>query len=351
MENYDIDFVVPWVDGQDPLWRKKHNVFSNKDSLAKASGKKAALNENASDSDSRYRDYGTLRYWFRAVEKFAPWVHKIYLITDNQRPNWLNLENPKIVVIDHRDIIKEKYLPTFNSNVIESAIGNIKNLSEHFVLFNDDIFINKPTKKTDFFKKGLPRDYFVVHPFFPEAWTAHFNTNNLIAINNTFSKHEVTKKNFFKIYNFKYGKWLLDNLLTTPYRRFPGFLDLHCSIPYLKDDYNFFINKYDDEYQKMLTHKFREYGDISHWIIRYSRLCSGRFFPQTTNFGKLYYLDQINKLEEEILNSKHKVICINDRDDLSQKQENFFSKKVIVFLKNKFPDSSSFESDSKLRME
>ncbi|MFS1240488.1 hypothetical protein ACL36S_16760 [Lactiplantibacillus plantarum] len=56
--------------------------------------------------------------WFRAVEKNAPWVNKIYLITDNQIPAWLNFENPKIQVISHQNYIPEKYLPTFNSNVI-----------------------------------------------------------------------------------------------------------------------------------------------------------------------------------------------------------------------------------------
>lgn len=71
-------------------------------------------------------------YWFRGVEKFAPWVNKVYLVMDNQKPDWLNLESEKLVLVDHKEIINNDYLPVFSSNTIECNIHKIPNLSEHF---------------------------------------------------------------------------------------------------------------------------------------------------------------------------------------------------------------------------
>ena len=68
----DIDFVLTWVDGADADWLKK----------------KASYLPGAVKNDARFRDWGILKYWFRAVEAYAPWVRKIFLITDNQCPDW-----------------------------------------------------------------------------------------------------------------------------------------------------------------------------------------------------------------------------------------------------------------------
>ncbi len=100
----DIDFVIFWVDGSDVEWQKK-----------KAFYKGTALQ----NSDVRFRDWGLLRYWFRAVEKYAPWVNRVYFVADNQRPEWLNYNHPKLAYVDHQDFIPSKYLPSFQSNTIE----------------------------------------------------------------------------------------------------------------------------------------------------------------------------------------------------------------------------------------
>ena len=60
----------------------------------------------------------------------------IYIITNKQIPP-VEL-NPKVKIIDHTEIIPKKYLPTFNSDVIESFIYNIPELSEIFLYNNDD---------------------------------------------------------------------------------------------------------------------------------------------------------------------------------------------------------------------
>ena len=75
----DIDFVITWVDMNDPEWKK---------SFAKAKG--TIDNSQNQYSEARFRDYGFLKYWFRGVEKFAPWVRKIHFVTCGQKPEWLD---------------------------------------------------------------------------------------------------------------------------------------------------------------------------------------------------------------------------------------------------------------------
>ncbi len=135
-----IDFVLLWVDGSDLRWLEEKNRYSDSGGIV-----------SASQSAARYRDWDNLQYWFRGVEKFAPWVNKIYFITWGHTPSWLNKAHPKLKIVNHRDFIPEEYLPTFNSNAIELNLHRIDGLSEHFVAFNDDMFIIDHVEARDFF--------------------------------------------------------------------------------------------------------------------------------------------------------------------------------------------------------
>src|SRR5690625_416422 len=142
--NNKIDFVICWVNGNDENWlreKEKYMPYFKND-----------------DSHIRYRDWDNLQYWFRGVEQFAPWVNKIHFVTWGHLPEWLNVEHPKLNIVRHEDYIPHKYLPTFSARPIEINLHRIKKLEEQFVFFNDDMFIIKPTKATDFFKHGKPRD-------------------------------------------------------------------------------------------------------------------------------------------------------------------------------------------------
>ena len=120
-----IDFVVLWVDGNDPDFIREKNKYTSNSLQV----------DNDGDNLHRYRDYGTFNYWFRMVEKHAPWVNNIYLITNGQKPEWLNLNHPKLKWVRHSDFMPEEYLPTFNSAAIELNLHRIEGLSENFVFF------------------------------------------------------------------------------------------------------------------------------------------------------------------------------------------------------------------------
>ena len=143
--DFPIDIVIPWVDGNDPAWQAQRAKYA-----PRATGDSAA--------EYRFRDWGLMRYWFRSIDAFAPWVRRIYFVTCGQRPEWLNTADPRLVCVDHSDYIPADYLPTFDSNTIEIFCNRIPGLAEHFVLFNDDTFLVGPTTREDFFEGGLPKD-------------------------------------------------------------------------------------------------------------------------------------------------------------------------------------------------
>jgi hypothetical protein len=84
------------------------------------------------------------------VEKFAPWVNHVYFVTWGHYPQWINLEHPKLMLIRHKEYIPKKYLPTYNSNIIELNLHRISSLSEKIILFDDDMFLTDYVDEKDF---------------------------------------------------------------------------------------------------------------------------------------------------------------------------------------------------------
>ena len=79
-QQYPIDFVVTWLDSSDPEWQKNFVKFKK---------------ETTGNTESaRFRNLDIFRYWFRAVEQYAPWVNKIYLVTNGTFPKWINSVHP-----------------------------------------------------------------------------------------------------------------------------------------------------------------------------------------------------------------------------------------------------------------
>lgn len=146
--NSDVDVVITWVDGADPLHAAKLQR-----ELFKINGKKIP---KASKTKRRFSDNEELRYCIRSIRNYAPWVRTIWLLTDRQFPSYLNFwaaRSAGIKVVTHKQIFFgiDDCLPTFNSLSIESFIWRIPGLSEKFIYFNDDVFLSRPVEKEDFF--------------------------------------------------------------------------------------------------------------------------------------------------------------------------------------------------------
>lgn len=137
----DIDLVYLWVDGSDPVWQAKKNAFMY--GASKVSYEAV--------SEARFVNSDELKFSLRSVEKYAPWIRHIYIVTDNQVPSWLDLSNPRISIVDHTEIMPSSSLPTFSSPAIEWCLDNIPGLSEHFLYANDDTLIAQEVSPDFFF--------------------------------------------------------------------------------------------------------------------------------------------------------------------------------------------------------
>ncbi len=330
--NKKIDFVILWVDGNDPKWVADKNKFSD-NKVSKIA-----------QSNNRFRDWDNLKYWFRGVEKFAPWVNNIYFITYGHLPDFLDITNPKIKVINHSDYIDKNKLPVFNSNAIEIGINHIKGLSDNFVLFNDDMFFIKDVKEEDFFINNIPRDEYAENAIAPtkDVFT-NFLFNNLAIINDNYNKREVHKKNFKKIYNLKYGLRNIRTLLLALNKNFVGFYNPHLPQSFTKSYFDRLWKIANKEASDTETHRFRNKDDISQYLVRYLQLADGHFIPRKSSFGKLLEIrdENIDSICDYIKKQKSHVVCLNDVDDNCDFEKN--KKLLIDSFEEILPEKSSFE--------
>ena len=305
-----IDFILTWVDGNDPKWQEQRNIYG-----ANAEGNKAA----------HYRDYGTLKYWFRAVEQYAPWVRKIHFVTCGQRPEWLKEEHPKLNFVDHADYMPTEYLPTFSVNPIELNFHRIEGLSEQFVYFNDDTFLCSKTKETDFFKKGLPCDSAELAALIPSVKNeviTYILFNDLLLLNCHFNKRSCIQRNRKKWYHLKYGKGVVRNLYFGRLGKFGGFVNPHLPNSFLKRTFEEVWEKEGEYLDGVCQNKFRTVKDVNQYLMRYWQLAKGDFAPRSPKIGKCYALGVDNaQIEKSLKDKKLKMICINYNPNLSEIDE------------------------------
>ncbi len=331
MPDYPIDIVVPWVDGSDPKWRAQRAEYRP---------------ESSSDnSEARYREWGLFQYWFRSIELYAPWVRKIHLITWGHLPEWLNVEHPKLHIVNHKDYIPDEYLPTFNAIPIENNVHRIEGLAEHFILFNDDVYLSRPTVPEDFFVNGLPVDTAVLNSVTISdtvSFMPYLALNCLGIINENFSKREMLKKNAKKWFNLKYGKLALYNAYFLPGTNIGGFRNFHTCAPYLKSTFDEVWNRYPEALDSSCRNRFRSREDINHYIFRYWHLAKGDFEPAKPNCAYLTIgEDDASAVEDALQNKKYKVVCVNDDPSGLNFAEG--QKRFKEIFEKRYPKLSAYE--------
>lgn len=160
-----IDIVYTWVDGSDPTWRARMHAARD--------GLDLTTTETSSISEARFTSRDELKYSLRSIEYYASWARHIFIVTDQQVPEWLDTDHPKITVVDHRDIFTNpEVLPVFNSHAIESQLHHIPGLSDHYLYLNDDCFFLRPTDPELFFTgNGLAKHFPSVVPIDIGTWS------------------------------------------------------------------------------------------------------------------------------------------------------------------------------------
>ena len=328
VDSYPIDLVVTWVDGTDPLWQKARAKWASVE---------------GDNREVRFRDWDLMRYWFRGVEKFMPWIRYVHFITWGHVPAWLNCSYEKIHIVKHEDYIPQEYLPTFSSHTIEWNFHRIEGLSEHFIYSNDDMFAIHSLNREDFFQHGLPRHCAIqtLAPF-RENGITHIIGRNIEILNANFEKRKSIMRHPLKWFNWRYGKGALHNMYFIPFDFFTGFHVEHTSTSLLKSTFEELWNKEFDIIDAACKHKFRKNADPNQWLITYWQMAANQFIPKGYKNSKFISIGRDdNKLQKYLDDEKCKVLCLNDDDEtIDFKQE---QKRLKACFEKKFPEKSKFE--------
>jgi len=305
--NGPIDVVIPWVNNLDAEWQKQRREYST-----------PADGQDRSDADIRFQNWENLHLWFRAIEQFMPWVNKIFLITCGHLPEFLNTEHPKLRIVKHSEYIPEKYLPTFNSNTIEMNLHRLEDLSENFILFNDDFFPLVETPEEYYFRDDQPCDMAVENIITAKIYggavmARYTEINNLMIINRYFDKREVQQKHPEKWFCKEYGELLERTEAMRYWYDFSGFLKPHFANSMKKSTLQKLWDLEGEALDIASSNRFRAYTDISQYLIRYWQLCEGNFYPRRTE-GKAFFvnLDNYQEVICGIREQKWPIVCMNE---------------------------------------
>lgn len=327
-DDFKVDMVYLWCDGSDPVFKKRKNECLQK--------------ENYYDEylmgDQRFFDNDELKYSLRSLEKNAPWINHIFIVTDRQIPKWLDTNNKKISIVDHAQIMPKNCIPCYNSNVIERYIAFIPALHEHFIYGNDDTFFGRPVRENFFFKQGKP----VMHlkRIYTEDKQLTLNElNKMLAKKNTAWKQLLNSWKLLIEYN-NIKKCTALNIW-------------HNIDAYTKTEYQKTFAKYYDVLSKNIP-KFRTKNDVERIVFSIEPLLSDKAELKVVH--NLSWMQKIktiilgDSIEEYYATERLKSLlavkmlhpmffCINDEGVGNKKTK----KRMKSFLENFFPHKSMFE--------
>ncbi|GMO14973.1 MAG: hypothetical protein Ta2E_05590 [Mycoplasmoidaceae bacterium] len=303
---FKIDLVYTWCDGTDPGFQAKK---------AKAMGTEFTFNGEL-NGKHHILQADELMYSLRSIEKNLPWINNIWIIVDEQIPDFLNIDNPKIHIVDMKDIFPSDALPNFNTNSIETVMGNIKGLSEYFILASDDMMVNKPLSPDYFYTKEKKPIIRVA-----KMWCGIFDLYSLQSYTANYENNKKVEKTCIQ--------------------------DCHNMTAHVKTDYNDIIEN--SSYKYLFKHtiysKFRSYYCIQRIFIYFLlgkqnkvvfKYLGNNVFSTKRHKDQLY-CESSYKWIVNLFNPN--LFCMN----ASKHQKSKEIKKVRKFLNKKFPNKSQFE--------
>ncbi|MFG2196343.1 stealth conserved region 3 domain-containing protein [Streptomyces sp. NPDC048639] len=278
---FPVDAVYTWVDGADPAWLGRRARFTDR-----------AYHDEAANA-ARYANRDELRYSLRALETYAPWVRRVYLVTDDQTPAWLDTAHPRVTVVSHREMFRDpEVLPTFNSHAIESQLHRIEGLSEHFLYFNDDVFLGQEAVPDDFFlANGLTK-------FFPSPALVPLGPPS-----ETDVPVSVAGKNNRALIEARFG--------TTPVQKMK-----HVPHALRRSVLAEIEEEFGEQHRATAAHRFRSRADIAipSSLHHYYAFHTGRALPSDLDYA---YIDLSRpnaaaRLDRLLADRDRAVFCLND---------------------------------------
>ena len=291
-----MDIVITYVDGNDPVWKRDYEKYTNVPVMQK-----------------RFRDWGTLKYLLRGIEVNMPFIRNVYLVVSHpsQVPAWADAENLKIVL--HKDIIPQEYLPTFNCNPIEMHLHRIPGLDEEYLYFNDDLYPVSPCRPEDFFRDGKGVIWFSRH-WFVSGMYKHICKNSDVHARKALGMRPSC---FF----------------VRPQ---------HTCTPMLKSECERLYGILKDEILASLT-RTRTQDNLNQYMFLDYQYYQGRMIQEkVSNKHVSVALASESTLRNAVLNPQRNILCVNDVR-LSDKKYEVLRKALIEAFEQKFPVKSRFE--------
>ncbi len=295
------------------------NINFPVDAVITFRGEKLNLNHNREGYNYE------IKYCLRSISKNMPWIRNIYVLqgADAKIPSFFSKNYLKYNVMLYNDdeIIPKKYLPTNNSDSIETFLTLLPGLSEHFIYFCDDIFVRKET----------PVDYF-------------------------FTSSGVSKRPVFPVVYHKqivnYHNRSSDGDIKTPPSS--GMWYPHVPIAYTKTEFNEYLNKYSDfiEYIRSVRSRKNNTYTLCHNI--------GLLYPCLQLHSGINYLGKGISNEHEIIASDYyayprdisiielglkRFFCVNDESSGSLEERVINRTKFRKIMEKIFPEKSRAEID------
>jgi hypothetical protein len=298
-----IDAVYTWVDSADPEWQ---TVWQHE------------FPAKSFDAD-RYSSHDELRFSLRSLAKYAPWLNRIYVVSNCAPPAWLSLEHSCIEWVRHEEIFPDpSVLPTFNSHAIEACLHRVKGLLDNFIYFNDDFFLGQPCLPGDFFDEyGRAIVYFEAHGLALPDDVSVETPDYIVATKNS-------------------GQLLHDVFQHRPRR-------LHKHVPYaLKRSVLEELEcRFDKAFEATRSSKLRSGSDINvaSFLCQHYSSATGRavsanvksFTAKPGNIGKLLNNGSVG----------YKFICINDGGNSSS--DVAYKRLSRQFLLERYPEKAAWE--------
>ena len=322
----EIDAVIAWVDGSDPELIKRQQKYLKLEPKKNVPGA----------HKTRFNSLNEIKYCLISILKFAPYLRKIFVVTDQQDPNIYPLVQkyfPKRVsdihIVDHLEIFEgfESFLPTFNSICISNMLWKIKGLSEQFIYFNDDVFIVRPTNPSTFFKNNKPvlRGKWRLPPYERILWdkTKYFFEKLFIGVEKE------------KTPSFQINQWNAAKLLGFNFR---FFMSGHVPLALNKKKLQEFFTDNPEILKRNIGYRFRSYNQFNTVsLANHIEYNKGNLNVVTSNglYLKPYKRDDDYILKKFLNYQKDKEIlflCIQSLDLASNSIQHLVQKKMNEIL-------------------
>nr|WP_236042094.1 stealth conserved region 3 domain-containing protein [Nitratireductor aquimarinus] len=309
---FQIDLVFTWVNAEDPEWQKLYEAY-------------APAQKKDGSSRSRFHNRDELKYALRSWDLYAPFIRKVFIVSNCAPPEWLDLDNKRVVWVPHEDIFPESALPTFSSHAIETRLHHIPGLSDHFIYSNDDFLLTRQAYASDFyFPSGIAKV-------------------RLEPYGMVIGEPKSGRPDYLN------GAINANALLEGVFERSTTQLVTHSPQPMLKDVLKEIEERFEEHITRTTHNKFRAVDDVAvtgYLHAHFAILIGRAVYDQTP----VQLIQQNHKFEEifsRLVRNKREggrnplSICVNDGADSHLNKS--WNVSLLAFLDEFYPNKSSFE--------